>query len=66
MAFDPFDMNTDQEETDDNLDAINPDQYYRDTLAGITTEWSDNDHTSELFKSSAEHLASPKPGTNKN
>ncbi len=38
MVFDPFDMNTDQEETDNNLDDINPDQYYRDTLAGINTE----------------------------
>ncbi len=31
MLFDSFDMNTDQEETDDNLDDINPDQYYRHT-----------------------------------
>ncbi len=32
MVFDPFDMNTDQEKTDDKLDDMNPDQYYRDTL----------------------------------
>ncbi len=55
MEFDPFDMNTDQEETDDNLDNINPDQYYRDTLAGINTgrRYNTEDTFNELISNNS-------------
>ncbi len=50
MVIDPFDLNTDQEENDNNCDDINPDEHYRDILADINTECRYNTHSMYLYQ----------------